>query len=118
MWKFQQSTGDLFENHSYEGMGYSGCGEGRNNPLAQAVSCVGPIPQGAYTIGPAYDHPHLGPCVMDLNPMPGTDTFGRSLFRIHGDNVSHNASEGCIVLGPAIRRAIAACGDSILTVIA
>ena len=54
---------------------------------------------------------------MNLGPMLGTDTFGRALFRIHGDNNSHNASEGCIILGPAIRQMIAGSGDTMMTVI-
>lgn len=118
MWTYQQSTGELTHDHAYQGMGYSGRAGGRNNPEAQQIEGVGPVPQGLYTIGKAYDHPHLGPCVMNLDPKAGTQTFGRSLFRIHGDNKNHDASHGCIILGPAIRHLIANSGDTDLTVIA
>jgi hypothetical protein len=53
---------------------------------------------------------------MNLDPVDGTNTFGRSLFRIHGDNARHDASEGCIILGPSIRKLIAASGDHDLEV--
>ncbi len=53
---------------------------------------------------------------MNVDPKPGTNTFKRTDFRIHGDNVNHDASRGCIILGPAIRRHIAASGDHDLTV--
>jgi hypothetical protein len=53
---------------------------------------------------------------MNLDPESGTEPFGRSLFRIHGDNASHDASHGCIILGPLVRRRIAESGDTELTV--
>ena len=118
MWTFSQSTGELLQNGKFEGTGYSGTGEGRNNPSMQDVPNVGPIPQGNYIIGEAYDDDHLGPCVMHLDAEDDTNTFGRSLFRIHGDNVNHDASHGCIILGPSIRHIIADSGDDELTVVA
>jgi hypothetical protein len=43
---------------------------------------------------------------IDLNP--GTNTFGRALFRIHGDNglANNTASHGCIVQGPVVRNRV------------
>lgn len=117
MWTYRQTDGELLRDGAFEGTGYSGTGDGRNNPDAQTTPDVGPIPQGEYSIGAAYDHPQLGPCVMNLDPKLGTDTFGRSLFRIHGDNARHDASHGCVILGPAIRHLIRDSGDSDLTVI-
>lgn len=117
MWTYSQGSGDLLHVGVFEGTGYSGCGIGRNNPVAQRVPDIGPTPQGDYHIGPAYDHPILGRYVMNLDPLPGTDTFGRDLFRIHGDNARHDASHGCIILGPAIRRLIASSGDQSMTVL-
>ena len=35
---------------------------------------------------------------------------------IHGNNVQNNASQGCIIFGPAIRQQIAASGDHVLVV--
>lgn len=118
MWTYHQKSGELLHDGAFEGTGYSGRGGGRNNPQAQQIPTSGPIPQGKYHIGPSYDHPHLGPCVMNLDALPETDTFGRDLFRIHGDNARHDASEGCIILGPSIRRLIAASGDHELEVLA
>lgn len=118
MWIYHQSSGDLYHDATYEGRGYSGTGHGRDNPAWDHVEGVGPLPAGHYAIGDAYRHSHLGPCVMNLNPAPDTNTFGRSLFRIHGDSKTHNASHGCIVLGPSIRAAIAASSDRVLEVVA
>ncbi len=117
MWTYHQKSGDLLHDGVFEGTGYSGTGIGRNNPGAQIVPNTGPIPQGEYTIGPAHDHPVLGPCVMNLDPKEGTETFGRGEFRIHGDNMRHDASHGCIILGPTIRYLIAESGDNNLEVL-
>lgn len=116
MWTYRQSDGELLHDAQFEGSGYSGAGVGRNNPLMEDVPNVGPIPQGLYNIGEAYTHEHLGPVVMNLFPV-GHDAHGRSAFRIHGDNVNHDASHGCIILGPAIRRMIAEGADKQLTVV-
>jgi hypothetical protein len=118
MWRYGQASRELLHDDRFEGSGYSGSGAGRDAPAMQEREGVGPIPQGRYRIGPAYDDPRLGPCVMHLDPLPGTNTFGRSLFRIHGDNARHDASHGCIILGPAIRRLIAADPDRALLVTA
>lgn len=118
-WAYKQSTGELTLNGAFEGTGYSGTGAGRNNPAEQEVHDIGPIPQGSYTIGPAYDEvPGLGPCVMHLDPIEGTNVFGRTAFRIHGDNARDDASHGCVILGPSIRHLIAASVDKILVVVA
>lgn len=117
-WQYVQLTGELSCDGEFEGTGYSGTAEGRNNPTQEHVPNIGPIPEGSYKIGAAYDDiGGLGPCVMHLDPLPGTDTFGRSAFRIHGDNANHDASHGCIILGPAIRRKIAASPDRMLVVV-
>ena len=119
-WTYKQSTGDLADpNGDYAGTGYSGAAIARNDGAEQSVPNVGPIPVGRYTIGPSYNEvPGLGPCVMHLDPTPETNTFGRSAFRIHGDNVNHDASHGCVILGPSIRHLIAASEDRMLDVIA
>ena len=118
MWTFAQRTGELLRDGAFEGTGYSGSANGRNNSEAQSIRDTGPVPQGHYSIGEAFDHPRLGPCVMPLYAEPGTNTFARSAFYIHGDNARHDASHGCIILGPAIREKIAAAADRKLTVIA
>lgn len=116
-YEYRQHDGQLTEAGAFVGTGYSGTGVGRNAPTHEDMVGVGPIPAGGYLIGRAYDHSTLGPCVMNLDPLPGTNTRGRSLFRIHGDNARHDASHGCIILGPAIRHAIAAGGVATLEVI-
>lgn len=116
MWSYRIESGAVFDNGAKVGVGYSGHADGRNNPKMVAVPMIGPIPPGKYRIGPAYNHDHLGPCTMNLDPLPGTNTFGRSLFRIHGNNAQNDASHGCVILGPDIRRNINASNDRVLEV--
>lgn len=118
MWGFRITTGAIMNNGLKVGTGYSGHGDGRGNPKCCAVPNVGPIPPGKYKIGLAYDDPHLGPLVMHLDPFPGTEVHGRSLFRIHGDSLTApgNASHGCVCAPPAVRRAINNSQDRILEV--
>ena len=124
-WEYSQSTGDLTYVDAETGeryhidRGYSGQGEGLNNPAMQDEPDVGPIPQGTYDIGPQRYSPRTGPGVMDLTPRPGTDTFERDFFQIHGDNPCRcqSASTGCIVLSPNTRRMINNSGDRELRVV-
>lgn len=121
-WKYSQSTGKLINpSGSLVGIGYSGRGEGLNNPAMQNVLDVGPIPQGRWTIGAFFNDPGgKGPLVGRLLPLQGTETFGRSGFMLHGDNeaMNHTASEGCIVLARINREQILACNDCLLIVTA
>lgn len=101
-------------------MGYSGAGVGKNNPAMQAIHDTGPIPCGMWEItGPPFDTTEHGPDVLRLNPAPGTNTFGRSGFLVHGDSILHPgmASEGCIIMPHDIRLKIWASGDYDLQVI-
>ena len=118
VYQYSQSTGELTQHGTLVERGYSGFGEGKNNPEMQEVVGIGPIPQGTYIIGKAYDHAHLGPCVMNLDPVKGSETFGRSAFRLHGDNKTHDASHGCIIMGPATRHKVALSSDRKLVVVA
>lgn len=118
---YQQSTGRFTDAEGkLVGVGYSGNGQGLNNPEMQAVAMHGPLPQGGYQIGFASSHPKLGSLAMALTPCAGQHLFGRSGFFIHGDNQEKNqtASEGCIILPHAARVALAASSDRNLTVIA
>lgn len=115
-WLYRQSDGDLLHDGEYVGTGYSGTGEGRNNPDMEEVEGVGPIPRGLYSIGPERVSARLGPVVMNLDPI-GHDAFGRTVFRIHGDSVTHDASHGCIILSRPLRRMIADSLDTELEVI-
>lgn len=86
----------------------------------QTEPLIGPLPQGAYTIGPVYDHPRLGPVTMNLTPDPTNVMFDRAYFRIHPDAIAHPgaASEGCIVQSRPVRERIAASEDHRLSVVA
>jgi hypothetical protein len=112
----RQGNGELLRDGAVMGIGYSGHGEGLNNPAADAETGVGPVPAGRYAIGPFFDHPHLGPCVARLVPLAGTDTHGRSGFFIHGDNAAanHTASDGCIILARPLREMIRASGTHLV----
>lgn len=105
---YSQKTGILSLDGKEIARGYSGKGEGLNNPVKEKVRNVGPIPAGMWQIGKAFNHPRLGPVVMPLTPI-GHDAQGRDDFLIHGDNAKMNmtASEGCIILDRAIRDKIA-----------
>lgn len=123
-WIYIQKTGELHSLaygviSSEKEIGYSGHAEGKNNPGMQNVHDIGPIPRGFWHIGPAHDDPHTGPITMDLIPYPGTETFSRDLFRIHGDSKSDpgNASHGCIILPRNIREMIAASSIQLLEVV-
>lgn len=120
MWTYNSSNGLLSHNWSLVGSGYSGRGDGINNPAMADVPNFGPIPAGQYTMSPFFDDPGgKGPCVTRLTPAPGTNTHGRSGFMIHGDNSEHDrtASEGCIILGRTMRQQIRNSGDDQLEVV-
>lgn len=103
---FSQSKG-VIEYHWRDGVGtisnhaWAGNHAGKNNPSMQKVRCVGPLPQGVYTILPPVTHPHLGPFAMKLEPVEGTDTFGRDGFWWHGASSNPNnygqESMGCVI---------------------
>jgi hypothetical protein len=122
MWTYSQSTGNLTDRFgSVLGQGYSGNGSDLNNPAAEGVIGHGPIPQGAWEIGPFSDHPVLGPISAPLTPAPSNDMDGRDGgFYIHGDNaqMNHTASDGCIILSRPLRQSIADSGDTSLQVVA
>jgi lipoprotein-anchoring transpeptidase ErfK/SrfK len=120
MWTYEITTG-IMSNGTMRFQGYSGAGhspgEGRDNPAMQAMVGQGPIPVGNYMIGAPRDSARLGPYVMDLDPETGTNTFGRSLFRIHGNNATNDSSHGCVILPPDARHAIGQSGDTWLRVV-
>jgi hypothetical protein len=108
-WTWDQSAGLMFDpdGNRFAG-GYSGRRTGLNNPALQDRRALGPIPQGFWQIGKLEKSKQTGPNIMNLTPLPGTQTFGRSAFQIHGDNGRGNqsASSGCIILGPQFRNII------------
>lgn len=118
MWTYEQSTGRLLRNGQQVAIGYSGAGEGKNNPAAQDEACVGPIPRGQWRIGSLENAKSHGPAALPLFPCR-VETH-RTAFMIHGDHKNGPpgfASEGCIILPRDIREQIAASGDHTLEVI-
>lgn len=123
MWTFVQSTGQLIGPlGGVVATGYSGHDEGLNNPDAQNIPDVGPIPQGSYEIGEPIDSESHGPYVLPLHPMAGTETWGRDGFLMHGDSVEHAgqhlASLGCVIMPRMIREMVWGSADHILKVVA
>lgn len=120
MWTYEQASGELFKDGLKIGTGYSGFGEGKNNPKLEATPDIGPIPAGLWSIwGPPFDSSDHGPYVLRLEPAIATITFGRSGFLIHGDSLEHpgEASKGCVILDRATRTRVYQSGDTQLTVI-
>jgi RHS repeat-associated protein len=89
--------------------GYSGRGIGFDNPAKQNLknyndkkAPAGPIPQGIWNITEIidtgyYEDTKRAP-VMKLSPQDPSQVFGRDGFLIHGDNATHTASSGCIIM--------------------
>ncbi|GAA3586081.1 hypothetical protein GCM10023078_12330 [Gibbsiella greigii] len=116
-WEYNQSTGVLTHNRAFFSKGYSGVGAGENNPAMERERSTGPIPKGHYRI--AGSHDTVTRVTIILQPILGTNTFGRDSFRIHGGKKSgaHTASQGCIIIdGVARRQQIINSGDTMLVV--
>jgi len=118
MWIYRQSSGMLLLNDTVVSRGYSGHGEGKNDPSDQALHNIGPIPVGHYAVGSPFTDPHKGTLVMRLTPHSENEMFGRSGFLIHGDSSLEpgEASEGCVILAHDIRALIASSTDRTLEV--
>lgn len=119
MWVWDQSKGRLSHNGVFVSNGYSGLNAGKNNPDLQSAIGIGPIPRGLWYIDTIYNSPRTGPFTIVLKPAVGTDTCGRSAFRIHGDSIKNpgTASHGCIILPHNVREDIWNSGDHQLSVI-
>lgn len=126
MWIYEQASGWLLDPQGNRvGHGYSGRGEGKNNPAAEDVHNVGPIPCGDYAILSPRDTDTHGPFVLPLLPSAATRVRILSLgrdpdsFLIHGDSKSMpgTASQGCIIQAPDIRHQIWDSGDHDLKVV-
>lgn len=127
MWTYEVATGRMVDPaKEVVGIGYSGGGCGTqpsaaNNPAAQQIKLVGPIPIGMYIIGPPIDTVTHGPYVLGLRPYLTNEMFGRSGFLIHGDSVINPgkmaASDGCIILSRDVRELIGESTDHDLQVV-
>ena len=89
---------------------------GKNNPEAQNIRCIGPLPQGTYSVGSWGTH-SVGPNSAPLTQTSG-ETFGRSAFYIHGPGTTTYGedSEGCIVIPRTDRMKVIALNPTQLTV--
>lgn len=99
MHKYNQASGMFTFTDGATCACYSGHGSGLNNPLAEAVPGHGPIPKGTWKLTGVQDSEHTGPFSIVLEP-DGFDPYGRSAFRVHGDNSKgdRSASHGCIIM--------------------
>ncbi|PLR37915.1 DUF2778 domain-containing protein [Chimaeribacter californicus] len=116
-WEYNQKTGELRHNGEFIAKGYSGKGIAKDKPSMQHVRDTGPIPKGYWRIS-GYDS-NQGPWSIQLTPMAGTNVFGRTGFKIHGDrrDTIGRSSQGCIIInGAEIRRNIYNSGDTVLVV--
>jgi hypothetical protein len=117
---YEQSTGRFYSDSGWLfGTGYAGNGEGKNNPKAESIKNVGPLPKGLYKIGIPYDSKHTGAFTIPLEPDKSNEMYGRSVFCIHGDSISEpgTASNGCIILPRKAREEISMSTDKQLKVI-
>ena len=120
MWVYVQKTGELIAPDGEVLRGnYSGLGVGKNNPDAQHVVGIGPIPRGRYFMGAPFDSPEHGPHCIRLTPDAANEMFGRRGFLVHGDSISAPgmASKGCIIASRSTRLRMGAKRD-VLEVIA
>jgi hypothetical protein len=127
MWTYHQSSGLLEHDGKEIWNGYSGSGVvAANNPLYERIPCSGPIPHGLYRLsgnrllGPQ----QRGSDSASVAPV-GHDAAGRQGFMLHADyyksdpakgRVKGDASEGCIILPPDVRRQIWTSGDHLIFV--
>jgi hypothetical protein len=120
MWIYEQLTGDLRYDGKVVASGYSGHGEHKNDPSAQSMHNVGPIPVGYYTIGAPHETATHGPYVLTLTPYEQNQMFSRAGFLIHGDSKAEPgaASQGCVIMGRSVREAIWQSNDRTLKVVA
>jgi len=114
---YSQKTGKLTLDGREIGAGYSGKGDGKNNPDKEKERNVGPIPAGLWKVGKAREYKGMKDC-FDLTP-DGHDAHNRTEFLIHGDSKDSpgTASEGCIILNAAARKRIADSGVTRLRVV-
>lgn len=115
---YSQGLGTLATPDGFLATGYAGHGGGKNVAAMQHIPNVGPLPRGLYRIvGEPFTHEHCGPFCLRLEPDPANEMHGRAGFLIHGDNDTHTASEGCIVMSRAIRQQIVKEGYSEVEVV-
>lgn len=119
-WQYEQATGIMRDAGGVAtAEGYSGNGDGKNNPGLERAHNLGPIPRGIYEMTATVEHSRLGPFAIELTPNIGNQMFGRSGFWVHGDSVERpgDASDGCIVLPLQVREQLWYSDDHALQVV-
>lgn len=100
IYTFDRYWGAIYSGSIYLYPAYSGNKDKFNNPEYETLVGQGPIPAGDYDVTEIIpDDPHTGLVSIVLQPRLTNKMYGRSGFRCHGDNQSHNhsASDGCII---------------------
>ncbi|WP_083438396.1 tlde1 domain-containing protein [Caldimonas brevitalea] len=120
VWQYEVTARKLYRDNQLIASGpgvYAGRGLHKNKPTSEHIQDWGPIPRGRWRIDGTSNS--KGPVTIILNPAPGTYTYGRTAFRIHGDSVGDpgNVSHGCIIVGRPVRDMIVASGDRDLEVV-
>lgn len=97
---------------------YAGAEGYKNDPAFECVKNKGPLPRGTYTILEPEVNPKTGAYSLRLVPHAGNAMCNRDAFLIHGESGRNpgRASEGCIILGIDMRRAIWESGEHTLVV--
>jgi len=122
-WVYVQSTGAFYDpDGNLLENGHAGHHEKdasnnfiyRNQPDKETVKNRGPIPRGQWKIG-GYTS-NKGPLTITLTPV-GHNAHGRTDFRIHGNNSTNTASEGCIIVSRKVRQAVVNSSDKQLEVV-
>jgi hypothetical protein len=107
---FYISSGRFISSEGWTTNGYSGNKinddgyDYRNRPQQTQAKNIGAIPTGTYYIVGVTDSKGVNTIVLSQDP--SNDMYGRDNFRIHGDNSSKNASQGCIILDANARTKI------------
>ena len=125
---YEQLTGYLYNDAAVLiGKGYSGQPPHKNDPSAENMRGIGPIPFGTYTIVELIQNDgKLGPYVLVLEPDATTRQrileFDRDpdTFRCHGERETPPpgyASDGCIVMPRAVREMLWTGTDHIIDVV-
>ena len=120
MHSYSQSTGIWYDPvGKVLGIGWAGQGVGKNNPNAENVHGIGPLPKGIYTITAPYNSLQTGPYTLGLVPDPKNVMYQRGGFRVHGFNAENPelSSEGCIIQIRKVRETIWAYEDKLLQVV-
>lgn len=127
MWQYKQITGEIDNPQNIKVCSaYSGNGIYKNKHEYEKVPNHGPIPCGLWKmVAFLKDGGHCGPNIIVLEPNTMDfykliQSYGRGplSFRMHGDNSTHTASDGCIIVDYPDRLNIWNSPDHLLNVIA